>query len=188
MVLAAVRSARSASWAWLAPAWWRWMRSARGYRERYGGGSGAKSDPGDAKVLADLVRTDRHNHRQVADDSELAWAIKVLARAQQQLVWSRERQVNGLRSILREFCPAALAAFADLDDRDALAVLGRAPAPAEGRRLSRSAIAAALTCRPAAQRRMLERPRSKPSCGPSSWSQPPCWPAATGQRWPPRWP
>ena len=49
------------------------------YRERYGGGSGAKSDPGDAKVLADLVRTDRHNHRQVAGDSELVQAIKVLA-------------------------------------------------------------------------------------------------------------
>ncbi len=49
------------------------------YRERYGGGWGAKSDPGDAKVLADVVRTDRHNHRQVAGDSELAEGVKVLA-------------------------------------------------------------------------------------------------------------
>jgi transposase len=39
------------------------------YRERYGGGTGAKSDPGDAHVLADLVRTDRHQHRPVAGDS-----------------------------------------------------------------------------------------------------------------------
>ena len=43
--------------------------------------SGAKSDPGDAKVLAELVRTDRHNHRQIAGDSELAEGVKVLARA-----------------------------------------------------------------------------------------------------------
>jgi transposase len=115
------------------------------YRERYGGGSGAKSDAGDAKVLADLVRTDRHNHRPVAGDSDLAEAVKVLARAQQRLTWSRQRQVNSLRSTLREFYPAALDAFGtELAARDALAVLGRAPTPARGRALSRSAIAAAL--------------------------------------------
>jgi transposase len=115
------------------------------YRERYGGGSGAKSDAGDAKVLADLVRTDRHNHRPVAGDSDLAEAVKVLARAQQRLIWSRQRQVNSLRSTLREFYPAALDAFGtELAARDALAVLGRAPTPAQGRALSRSAIAAAL--------------------------------------------
>jgi transposase len=115
------------------------------YRERYGGGSGAKSDAGDAKVLADLVRTDRHNHRPVAGDSDLAEAVKVLARAQQRLIWSRQRQVNSLRSTLREFYPAALDAFGtELAARDALAVLGRAPTPARGRALSRSAIAAAL--------------------------------------------
>lgn len=115
------------------------------YRERYGGGSGAKSDPGDAKVLADLVRTDRHNHRPVAGDSDLAEAVKVLARAHQRLIWSRQRQVNSLRSTLREFYPAALDAFGtELAARDALAVLGRAPTPARGRALSRSAIAAAL--------------------------------------------
>jgi transposase len=115
------------------------------YRERYGGGSGAKSDPGDAKVLADLVRTDRHNHRAVAGDSELAEAIKVLARAHQRLIWSRQAQINSMRSTLREFYPAALEAFgSDLASPDALAVLGRAPTPAQGRALSRSSIAAAL--------------------------------------------
>jgi transposase len=115
------------------------------YRERYGGGSGAKSDAGDAKVLAELVRTDRHNHRPVAGDSDLAEAVKVLARAQQRLIWSRQRQVNSLRSTLREFYPAALDAFgSELAARDALAVLERAPTPTRGRALSRSAIAAAL--------------------------------------------
>jgi transposase len=120
-------------------------RAVARYRERYGGGSGAKSDAGDAKVLADLVRTDRHNHRPVAGDSDLAEAVKVLARAQQRLVWSRQRQLNALRATLREFYPAALGAFGtDLASADALAVLGRAPTPARARALSRTQIAAAL--------------------------------------------
>src|SRR6202048_286759 len=51
--------------------------------------SGAKSDAGDAKLLADLVRTDRHNHRLMAGDSPEAEAIKVLARTHQSLIWSR---------------------------------------------------------------------------------------------------
>jgi hypothetical protein len=66
--------------------------------------SRAKSDRGDAKVLAELVRTDRHNHRRVAGDSE---AVKVLARAHQSLIWARQRHVNALRSALREFYPGA---------------------------------------------------------------------------------
>lgn len=120
-------------------------RAVARYRERYGGGSGAKSDAGDAKVLADLVRTDRHNHRPVAGDSDLAEAVKVLARAQQRLVWSRQRQLNALRATLREFYPAALEAFGtDLASADALAVLGRAPTPARARVLSGTQIAAAL--------------------------------------------
>jgi transposase len=80
------------------------------YRERHGT-SRAKSDRGDAQVLADLVRTDRHHHRQVAGDSPQAEAVKVLARAHQALVWTRQRQANQLRSTLREFYPAALAGF-----------------------------------------------------------------------------
>jgi transposase len=117
--------------------------STASYRTRHST-SGAKSDPGDAKVLADLARTDRHNHRPVAGDSELAEAVKVLARAHQGLVWTRQRQTNQLRSTLREFYPAALAAFGDLASGDALAVLAAAPTPEQGRRLSRSKIAAAL--------------------------------------------
>jgi transposase len=125
------------------------------YRERYGGGSGAKSDAADARLLADLVRTDRHNHRPVAGDSELAEAVHVLARAHQRLIWSRQRQVNSLRATLREFYPGALDAFgSDLTSSDALAVLSRAPTPAQGRRLSRSAIVATL--RRAGRQRGLE--------------------------------
>lgn len=80
------------------------------YRDRHST-SGAKSDPGDAKVLADIVRTDRHNHRQVAGDSELADAIKLLARTHQNFVWQWQRLVNRLRSHLREFYPQALEGF-----------------------------------------------------------------------------
>jgi len=77
------------------------------YRDRHSV-SGAKSDPGDAQVLADMVRTDRHNHRRMAGDSEEVEAIKFLARAHQSMVWTRGRQTNQLRSTLREFYPAAL--------------------------------------------------------------------------------
>ena len=116
--------------------------AASRYRERHST-SGAKSDPGDALVLAELVRTDRHHHRPVAGDSELAEAVKVLARAQQNLIWVRQRQLNTLRSTLREYYPAALEAFGDdLGSRDALAVLGRAPTPALGKALSAAKIAA----------------------------------------------
>lgn len=117
--------------------------AAARYRDRHHV-SGAKSDAGDAKLLADLVRTDRHNHRPIAGDSADAEAIKVLARGHQNLIWTRNRQTNALRSALREYYPAALAAFDDLADRDALAVLGRAATPDEGARLSLAKIRSAL--------------------------------------------
>lgn len=124
------------------------------YRDRHTT-SGAKSDPGDAKVLADIVRTDRHNHRTVAGESELSSSIKLLARTHQSFVWERQRHVNRLRSALREFYPAALEAFGtQLAAPDAVAVLQLAPTPELGRRLSRSKIAAAL--RRAGRRRNVE--------------------------------
>lgn len=113
------------------------------YRDRHNV-AGAKSDAGDAKLLADLVRTDRHNHRPLAGDSAEAEAIKVLARGHQSLIWTRVRHTNQLRSALREYYPAALAAFGDLADRDALAVLDRAPAPELGARLSLNQLRSAL--------------------------------------------
>jgi transposase len=123
------------------------------YRERHTT-SGAKSDPGDAKVLADLVRTDRQHHRAIAGDSDQLEAVKVLARSHQMGCWMRGRQANQLRSTLREFYPAALQAFDDLTHLDALAVLELAPTPAAGRKLSRSKIASVL--RRAGRQRNIE--------------------------------
>jgi transposase len=118
------------------------MQVAR-YRERHST-SGAKSDAGDAHVLAEIVRLDREHHRPVAGDTPQAEAVKVVARSHQSLIWDRSRHVLRLRSALREFFPAALAAFDDLAAPDALELLGRAPDPDRGARLSRSQLAAAL--------------------------------------------
>lgn len=125
------------------------------YRDRHAT-SGAKSDPGDAKVLADMVRTDRHNLRPVAGDTVTADVVRTLARAHQSMIWTRQRQTNQLRSVLREFYPAALDAFSDLKSGDALAVLAIAPTPVRGRALSRSRIASALR-RGGRQRRIDDR-------------------------------
>jgi transposase len=110
-------------------------QSAR-YRGRHST-SGAKSDPGDAHVLAEIVRLDRDHHRPVAGDSALAQAVRMLARAHQSMIWSRQHETNRLRSLLREYYPAALVmADGDLAGRDAVAVLMAAPTPTQGRTLS----------------------------------------------------
>jgi transposase len=118
------------------------MQVAR-YRERHST-SGAKSDAGDAHVLAEIVRLDREHHRPVAGDSPDAEAVKLLARTHQSLIWDRTRQLLRLRSALREFFPAALEAFDDLSAADTLERLGRAPDPDRAARLSRSQLAGAL--------------------------------------------
>jgi len=97
-----------------------------------------------AILLADLVRTDRHNHRQIAGDTPDAEAIKVLARTHKKPDLGRARHANMLRSGLREHYPAALKAFDPLTADDALAVLGRAPTPEQGARLSLAKIGSAL--------------------------------------------
>jgi transposase len=113
------------------------------YRERHGV-SGAKSDTGDAHVLADMVRTDRHQLRPVAGDSVEAEAIKVITRAHKTLIWERSRHMLRLRHALREFFPAALVAFDDLTAVDTLELLAAAPDPASAAALSVETITAAL--------------------------------------------
>ena len=113
------------------------------YRERHGV-SGAKSDTRDAHALADMVRTDRHQLRPVAGDSTEAEAVKVLTRAHKTLIWERTRHLLRLRHALREFFPAALAAFDDLAAVDTLELLGAAPDPASAAALTTQQITAAL--------------------------------------------
>jgi transposase len=80
------------------------------YRERHSVAR-TKSDRVDAQLLANILRTDRAAHRPLPADSELAQAVAVLARAQQDAVWNRQQVANQLRSLLREYYPAFVEAF-----------------------------------------------------------------------------
>ncbi|HEX3592893.1 MAG TPA: IS110 family transposase [Pseudonocardiaceae bacterium] len=119
------------------------LQAAR-YRQRHGV-SGAKSDAADAHMLADMVRVDSHQLRPVAGDSAQAEAIKVVTRAHKTLIWERTRHTQRLRHALREYFPAALAAFEDLDAPDTLELLGKAPDPVSAARLSINQIRGALS-------------------------------------------
>jgi transposase len=118
------------------------LSSAR-YRERYST-SGAKSDAGDAHVLAEIVRLDRDHHREIAGDTDLVDAVKLVARAHQTAIWERTRQVLRMRSTLLEYFPAAVEAFEDLSAKDSLLLLARAPSPARVGKLTRSQVVSAL--------------------------------------------
>ncbi|MFE0179208.1 IS110 family transposase [Streptomyces sp. NPDC059002] len=102
------------------------------YRDRHSVAR-KKSDAIDAAALANILRVDRSAHRPLPADSELAQAITVLARAQQDAVWDRVQAHNKLRSQLREFYPSILAAFADKRDGlcspEARTILASAPTP-----------------------------------------------------------
>jgi transposase len=109
------------------------------YRDRHSVAR-SKSDKLDAAVLASILRTDMHAHRPLPADSELAQAIAVLARAQQDAVWDRVQAQNKLRSHLREYYPGFLQAFdgqrGGITRPEARAILAAAPAPAAAARLT----------------------------------------------------
>jgi len=117
------------------------------YRDRHSI-AGRKSDHGDAVVLANILRTDLHAHRPLPADSELAQAIAVLARAQQDAVWDRTCAHNKLRSHLREYFPGFLAAFAEarggIMRPEARTILAAAPDPATAARLTPTQLRALL--------------------------------------------
>ena len=118
-------------------------RQVARFRERHSN-AGGKSDARDAHTLADMVRTDGHQLRPIAGDSPAAAGVKILARAHQTLIWERTRHQLRLRAGLREYFPAALAAFDDLAAPDVLELLGKAPDPTAAARLTRAQIGAAL--------------------------------------------
>jgi transposase len=117
------------------------------YRERHTV-AGKKSDHADAMVLANILRTDAGMHRVLPADSDLARAVAVLARAHQDATWRRTNASNELRSLLREYFPGFLSAFASattkLASREARAVLAIAPTPAAAAKLTTTRIAASL--------------------------------------------
>jgi hypothetical protein len=153
-------------------------KAASRYRDRYGV-AGAKSDRGDARVLAHLLRTDRDHHRPMSADSEQVTAVGVLARAHQDTIWSAMRETRRLRSLLREFFPAALQAFPTLHGVTATTVLAAAPTPtaaavlteAQLRELLRAARYSAPRGTPARLRAILTGPQLR---------QPPAVEAAMG--------
>ena len=108
--------------------------------------SGAKSDKADAHTLADMLRTRRHQLRQVAADSDIAEAVKVVARAHQTLIWERTRHTLRLRAALRDYFPAALTAYQalTLTGADTLELLAKAPTPATAAKLTIPQISAVL--------------------------------------------
>ncbi|CAL9666582.1 IS110 family transposase [Streptomyces sp. enrichment culture] len=122
------------------------MAAAR-YRDRHSV-SRKRSDPGDALVLANILRTDMHAHRALPNDSDLGRAIAVLARAQQDALWNRQQIANQLRSLLREYYPAALEAVAKRESGlcrpEARELLKAAPTPSRAARLTRTQLQAVL--------------------------------------------
>ena len=110
------------------------------YRDRHRT-SRAKSDTSDAVVLANILRTDRHAHRPLPDDSELVRSMRVLTRAQQDAVGDRMRMSNRLRAVLKQYFPAAIVAFDRgskhrLDSAACRTILAATPTPEAAARLT----------------------------------------------------
>ena len=133
--------------------------AASRYRARHAV-SGAKSDATDAVLLANILRTDADAHRPLPADTELAQAIRVLARAQQDAVWARQQIGNQIRDLLNDFYPAAIAAFAELPSgglarADARTILAATPTPAQAAKLTPARLRRLLV--KAGRRRSLDR-------------------------------
>ena len=111
------------------------------YRERHTVAR-AKSDHADAVVLANILRTDAAHHRPLPSDTELVRAIAVLARSGQDAAWRRQQLTNQIRSVLREYFPAASEAFKDtksgLASAEARVILAAAPTPALAAKLTKT--------------------------------------------------
>src|ERR1700712_262250 len=96
--------------------------------------AGGKSDPGDAYMLADILRTDGHRFRPLIAVSDEIKALRALVRGRDDLVVQRVALANQLRSLLEGFWPGATDIFADIDSPIALAFIGRYPPPASASR------------------------------------------------------
>jgi transposase len=128
--------------------------------------AGGKSDPGDAYLLADLLRTDGHRFRPLQPLADETRALRALVRGRDDLVAQRVAVANQLRALLERFWPGAAAIFADVDSPIALAFLARYPTPTSAERLGEHRLAQFLRRhaysgrRPAAE--LLARLRDAP--------------------------
>lgn len=118
-------------------------RQVKGLRSRYTG-SGAKSDAGDAYLLADVLRTDGHRLAPLTQDNEATQVLRSLSRTRKQLVESRVALVNQLRAELERCFPGAIGLFARLDSDVAIAFLRRYPTQHAASRLTQARFAAFL--------------------------------------------
>jgi len=109
-------------------------------RPRYSA-AGGKSDPGDAFILADLLRTDGHRFQPRRPPSDDTRALRALVRGRDALVAQRLALANQLRALLERFWPGAAAIFADVDSPIALAFLPRYPTPHSAARLGEKRLA-----------------------------------------------
>jgi transposase len=135
-------------------------------RERYSS-SGAKSDPGDAYVLADLLRTDGHRFRDLAPLSASTKALRALVRSRDDLVKAKVALTNQLAAQLAAFWPGAAEIFQRLDSDIALAFLTRYPTPEAAAHLGEARLGAFLRRNAYCGRRpaslLLARLRAAPS-------------------------
>lgn len=106
--------------------------------------AGGKSDPGDAFMLADILRTDGHRFRPLTPLSDGIMALRAMVRGRDDLVATRVGLANQLRSLLDGFWPGAAHLVADVDSPIALAFLARFPTPETARRLGVRRLAAFL--------------------------------------------
>lgn len=118
-------------------------RQVKGLRSRYTG-SGAKSDTGDAYLLADVLRTDGHRFQALTQDSDATRVLRALSRTRKQLVEARVGLVNQLHALLERVFPGAIGLFARLDSDVAIAFLRRYPTGHAAARLTEARFAAFL--------------------------------------------
>lgn len=134
-------------------------------RPRYRGAG--KSDPGDAYMLADIMRTDGHRFRALEPQSDEIRALRALVRTRDDLVAARVALANQLRSLLESFWPGAAEIFADIDSPIALAFVARYPTPQSAAHLGEKRLASFLAQHSYCGRRpvaaLLERLRSAPA-------------------------
>lgn len=112
-------------------------------RRRYAVG-GAKSDRGDAYVIADVARTDGHRLRRLEPLSPETRALRAAVRGRDDLVDQRVALGNQLRACLDAYWPGAGVIFADVTSDIALAFLEHYPTPESAARLGEVRLASFL--------------------------------------------